>query len=57
MISLIKARVLTSVLSDHFSDDDDDDDDDLSLSLSLSRSLESLQPPLLYGSSCRRTFD
>ncbi len=32
MVSLIKARVLTSVLSDHFSDDDDDDDD-LSLSL------------------------
>jgi len=37
MVSLIKARVLTSVLSDHFSDDDDDDDD-LSLSLSLSLS-------------------
>jgi hypothetical protein len=42
--------VLTSVLSDHFSDDDDDDDD-------LSLSLSSLQTPLLYGSSCRRTFD
>jgi len=36
MVFLIKARVLTSVLTDHFSDDDDDDDDDLSLSLSLS---------------------
>jgi hypothetical protein len=34
MAFLSEARVLTSVLSDHFSDDDDDDDD-LSLSLSL----------------------